>query len=169
MFRCQDFGQDSLCKRINLFRLISVTRCPERCDATRSTRLSRDTKSIISYHAWPDCRAWRKSRFATILGVISKSSQLSADLFELPVPRDMCSLSCVAVYSPPLLGQQRNQRLPFVSEAIARACIQCWSRILQENVPRSASALPSLARAFRTAKSTAMVGLSSRSQGVSLT
>ena len=43
----------------NLMRVITVTRCPERCDATRSTCVSRDTKSRISNHRWTDIATWR--------------------------------------------------------------------------------------------------------------
>ena len=56
----------------NLLRVITVIRCPERCDATRSTCVSRDTKSRISNHPWTDIAT------VTILRVMSKSSELFA-------------------------------------------------------------------------------------------
>ena len=48
MFRCQDLEQDCFWTRNNILRVISVTRCPGQCDATRSTCASRDTKSRMS-------------------------------------------------------------------------------------------------------------------------
>ena len=37
----------------NVSREFSVIRCSERCDATRSTYVSRDTKPSVSNHPWP--------------------------------------------------------------------------------------------------------------------
>ena len=45
----------SFCNWNNFLRVISVIRCPERCDATRSTRLSHDTKSSVYNQPWPEC------------------------------------------------------------------------------------------------------------------
>ena len=75
MFWCQDLEQDGLSKWNNLLRVISVRRCPERCDATRSTCVSRGTKSSVSKHTWQDCRVWCESRLVAMLRVAPKSSQ----------------------------------------------------------------------------------------------
>ena len=45
MFWCQDLEQDRFSKRNNFLRAVSVTRCPELCNATRSSCVSRDTKN----------------------------------------------------------------------------------------------------------------------------
>ena len=65
MCRCQDLEQDSLCKRINLLRVIR--------SYTRSWCVSRDTKSSLLPSLAVD------SRLATILRVVSERSQLFAD------------------------------------------------------------------------------------------
>ena len=90
MFPCQDLEQDGFCNRNNLLRAISVTRCPEQCDATRSTCPSRDTKCRVCHHAWPDRRDRSDSRFATILRDISKSSQLFANCPNWPLLAELC-------------------------------------------------------------------------------
>ena len=57
----------------SLDKIVSVngTISCAQCDATRSSRASRDAKSRISKQSWPDCRAWCNSCFVTILRVIS--------------------------------------------------------------------------------------------------
>ena len=50
MFWCQDLEQDGVCQLNNFHRVISVIRCAERCDATRSTCVLRDAKYRISNH-----------------------------------------------------------------------------------------------------------------------
>ena len=95
---CQDLEQENLCKWHNVLCVIAVTRCSERCDATCSTRVSRDTKSSATNQPCPDCRFRRDSYLVTILRVISESAQLFASCSNCSFCEAFCSLSCVVVY-----------------------------------------------------------------------
>ena len=76
VFQCQELKMDSFCKRNILLRVVSVTRCCERCDATRSTCVFCDTTSRMSVHPLPGYRACPNPLFVTVLRVTAKELQL---------------------------------------------------------------------------------------------
>ena len=52
VLQCHDLEQDGFCKRNNILRVISVIRCCEQRDDTRTPCVSCDTKSKTSHHSW---------------------------------------------------------------------------------------------------------------------
>ena len=78
--------------------MISVVCCSERCDAARSTRVSRETKSSVSNHPWPDCCFRCKSCRVAILRVVSEGAQAVRQVSALPVLRGRCSPNCIVAY-----------------------------------------------------------------------